>query len=169
MTLPARRGRYAARRWEPFAGLPAADDLFDQMSRMLTTAFPEAARISVQSWSPPVDVQETDDAFVIEADMPGVRPDDVSVELERNELRITGEYGAEQGGEGEQQQQQRTRRSGRFDYRVTLPGEVDAESAAANLENGVLRLQLRKAGRARQRIQVQGGPAQSSQSGSQGS
>ena len=132
------------------------------MSRMLTTAFPEAARISVQSWSPPVDVQETDDAFVIEADLPGVRPDDVSVEVERNELRITGEYGAEQGGEGEQQQQQqRTRRSGRFDYRVTLPGEVDTESATANLESGVLRLQLRKAATARQRIPVQSGTEQS--------
>jgi HSP20 family protein len=54
--------------------VPGFDDLFDQMSRMLTSAFPDVARVSVQSWSPPVDIQETDDAYVVEADVPGVRP-----------------------------------------------------------------------------------------------
>jgi HSP20 family protein len=160
MTLPARRGRYATRRWDPFLGLPAVDELFDQMSRMLTNAFPDAARINIRSWSPPVNVEESDDAFLVEADVPGVSPDDVHIDLERNELRITGEYGTEQRDE----EQQQPRRSGRFDYRVSLPGEVDAESCGANLENGVLHLRLPKATRGRQRIPVQSGPAQSSAS-----
>lgn len=159
MTLPARRGRYPAR-WDPFGGLSAFDDMFDQMSRMLTNAYPSAARISVQSWSPPVDVQDTDDAYLVEADMPGVRPEDVEVDLQRNELRISGEYGSEQGereGQGEGQGRQQIRRSGRFDYRVTLPADVDAESCAANLENGVLRMRLPKSSADRRRIPVQAG------------
>ncbi len=43
MTMPVRRNRYPGRRWDALAGLPGFDDLFDQMSRMLTTAFPDVA------------------------------------------------------------------------------------------------------------------------------
>ncbi|MGB8960946.1 MAG: Hsp20/alpha crystallin family protein, partial [Pseudonocardiaceae bacterium] len=153
MTLPIRRNRYPGRRWDALAGLPGFDDLFDQMSRMLTTAFPDVARISVNSWSPPVDIQETDDEFLVEADLPGVRPDDVTIDLQGKELRIGGEYGGPEHGESETQ---RVRRSGRFDYRLTLPGEVNSESCAADLEHGVLRLRLPKASSGvRQRIPVQ--------------
>lgn len=160
MTLPMRRGRYSSRRWDPFAGLVPFDDLFDQMSRMLTNAFPDVARISVHSWSPPVDIQETEDAYLVEADLPGVRPDDVTIDLQGKDLRIGGEYGTTEQGEGEQQQ---ARRTGRFDYRLTLPGEVRSESCAANLENGVLRLRLPKVSTGtRQRIPVQAGRADQS-------
>ena len=158
MTLSMRGGRYPARRWDPFGMVPGFDDLFDQMSRMLTSAFPDVARVSVQSWSPPVDIQETDDAYVVEADVPGVRPEDVTIELEGRELRITGEYGTEEG-DGDAQ---RIRRTGRFDYRITLPGEVNSEATTANLENGVLRLRLPKASSSRrQRITVQSGAGDS--------
>jgi HSP20 family protein len=139
--------------------------LFDQMNRILTSAFGDVPRISVNSWSPPVDIQETEDDYVVEADVPGVRPDDVTIDLQGKELRIVGEYGmaeqaADQGDEGKQ----RTRRSGRFDYRLTLPGEVSSESCTANLEHGVLRLRLPKVPTGtRQRIPVQAGPAQQSQ------
>ena len=162
MTLSMRGGRYPARRWDAFGMVPGFDDLFDQMSRMLTSAFPDVARISVQSWSPPVDIQETDDAYVVEADVPGVRPEDVTIELEGRELRITGEYGTEEGDGDGDGDAQRIRRTGRFDYRITLPGEVDSEATTANLENGVLRLRLPKASASRrQRITVQSGAGDS--------
>jgi HSP20 family protein len=153
MTLPVRRGRYSARRWDPFAGFAGFDNLFDQMSRMLTSAFPEAARISVNSWAPPVDIEETDEAYLVEADVPGVRPEDVEIDLQGRELRIRGEYGTAEQGEGEAQ---RVRRTGHFDYRLTLPGEVSSESCTADIEHGVLRLRLPKApSSVRQRIPVQ--------------
>jgi HSP20 family protein len=153
MTLPVRRNRYPGRRWDALAGLPGFDDLFDQMSRMLTTAFPDVARISVNSWSPPVDIQETDDDFLVEADLPGVRPDDVTIDLQGKDLRIGGEYGGAEEGDDDQR---RVRRTGRFDYRLTLPGEVNSESCTADLEHGVLRLRLPKASSGvRQRIPVQ--------------
>lgn len=157
MTMPVRRTRYGPRRWDPFAGIIPFDDLFDQMSRILTNAFPDVARISVNSWSPPVDIQETEDAYLVEADVPGVRPEDVTIDLEGKELRIGGEYGSSESG-GEQGEQQQRRRTGRFDYRLTLPGEVKSESCAANLEHGVLRLRLPKVSPStRQRIPVQAG------------
>jgi HSP20 family protein len=62
------------------------------------------------------------------------------------------EYGAAEEGDDER----RTRRTGRFDYRLTLPGEVNNEGCTAELENGVLRLRLPKAASGiRQRIPVQ--------------
>jgi HSP20 family protein len=152
MSLPARRSRLGPRRWDPFSRLAGIDDLFEQMNRMFTSAFPEVPRISVRSWSPPVDVEEGEEEFRVEADLPGVAPEGVTVDLQRNELRISGQYGGEQEEEG-----QRTRRSAQFDYRVTLPSEVDAEGCTAHLENGVLRLRLPKASTGRQHIQVQSG------------
>jgi HSP20 family protein len=160
MTLPVRRGRHTPRRWDPLSGFPGFDDLFDQMSRMLTSAFPDMARISVNSWSPPVDIQETDEDYLVEADLPGVRPEDVTIDLQGKELRIGGEYGSADQEEGAQQ---RVRRSGRFDYRLTLPGEVNGESCTANLGDGVLRLRLPKvAPSVRRRIPVQTSPVQTS-------
>ncbi len=134
MASPARQSRYASSRWDPFAAL---EDLHDEMSRLLTNVFPDVGRISVNAWSPPVDVEEIDDVYVVEADIPGVRADDVSVEVTGNELRITGRI--EEGSS-----QRRTRETGQFDYRLTLPGGVDAEGTEANLEHGVIKLRLPK-------------------------
>jgi len=151
MTISPMRDKARMSRWDPFAGF---NDLYDEMSRLLTTAFPDASRISVNAWSPPVDVEETEDAYVVEADLPGVRPDDVSVEVHGNDLRITAEL-EEREREGVVRRQ--TRRSGRFDYRVSLPGEVDSDGCEADLDNGVLRLRLPKTTASmRRRIPVKG-------------
>jgi HSP20 family protein len=149
MALPARESRYAPNRWDPFAAL---EDLHDEMSRLLTNVFPDVGRISVNAWSPPVDVEEIDDAYVVEADIPGVRADDVSVEVTGNELRITGRI--------EEGSSQRRRQTGQFDYRLTLPGGVDAEGTEANLEHGVIKLRLPKtAPAARHRIPIKTAPS----------
>jgi HSP20 family protein len=174
MSLPMWRGRRQPAGYrDPFSGFPGFDDLFDRMNQLMSRAFPEVARISIDSWSPPVDIQETDDEFLVEADVPGVRPEDVTVDLQGRELRIGGEYGAEastEGQSGEQEQsRQPWRRSGRFNYRLTLPAEVNADTCEANLEHGVLRLRLPKAtAGGRQRIPVRGGSPAGSESGQPG-
>jgi HSP20 family protein len=144
MALPERQ-----RRWDPFAGL---DDLQHEISRLLTSAFPDVSRIRINAWSPPVDVQETEEAFIIEADVPGVKPDELRVEAQGHEVRISGDV-EETEREGVVHRGGRSR--GHFDYRVTLPGDMNTETCEASLDQGVLRLRLPKtAAASRRRIPV---------------
>lgn len=71
---------------------------------------------------PAVDVEETEEAYIVEAELPGVRKEDVSVELIGSELTITGDAREK---ERTGVVRRRTRRSGRFAYWITLPEPVD--------------------------------------------
>jgi HSP20 family protein len=99
-------------------------------------------------WSPLVDIEEQDDAYVLEAELPGVKRDELDIELVGNEVAITGELKEK---ERTGVVRRRTRRTGRFDYRVTLPERVDAEQIDASLDNGVLTVLLPKSERAQRR------------------
>jgi HSP20 family protein len=134
MALPVPRNTDLS--WSPFREL---DDLHERMSRLLESTLADTG--AVTGWIPAVDIEETDEAFVVEAELPGVKRDDVTVELQNNELRIHGELRErERAGIV----RRRTRRTGQFDYRVVLPGEVDDDNVEANLHEGVLRVQIRK-------------------------
>jgi HSP20 family protein len=103
-------------------------------------------------WSPPVDIEEQDDAYVIEAELPGVQKDDVNIELQSNELMVTGEI---KEREREGILRKRTRRIGRFEYRVRLPEQVDSDNVEAKLNDGVLTVHVPKVQRAdRRQIKV---------------
>jgi HSP20 family protein len=103
-------------------------------------------------WTPPVDIEEQDNAYVIEAELPGVQKDDVNIELVANELLITGEI---KEREREGILRKRTRRIGRFEYRVRLPEQVDGDNIEAKLKDGVLTVRVPKAQQSeRRRIQV---------------
>jgi HSP20 family protein len=150
MVLPVRRTA-ELESWDPFREL---DELHQRMSRLLVQSNVGDVR-GVAGWVPAVDVEETDEAFVVEAELPGVKRDDVSVELQDNELRIHGEI-KERERTGVLRRQ--TRRTGQFDYRVTLPHEVDAGDVEANLHEGVLQVRLRKAEQSKpRRIEIAAG------------
>jgi HSP20 family protein len=105
------------------------------------------------AWTPPVDILETDDAWVVEAEVPGVDPDDVNVEVRDSEVSISGEI---KERERKGILRRRTRRVGEFDFHVTLPGQVDPENVDANAHNGVLTVRIPKPEQARaRRIEVQ--------------
>src|SRR5688572_26485799 len=87
MSLPEPRGS-GFRRWDPFREL---DDFRERMSRMLEQTVGGLTDTVRGEWSPLVDVEETVDAFVFEADLPGVKREDVTIEVDGNELRISGE------------------------------------------------------------------------------
>lgn len=128
----------------------------ERLRRMLDQTFgsfglPSFVTESV-GWSPPVDIEEQDNAYVIEAELPGVQKDDVNIELVANELMITGEI---KEREREGILRKRTRRIGRFEYRVRLPEQVDADNVEASLKDGVLSVRVPKREQAeRRRIQV---------------
>lgn len=138
---PVRRhsgnGRLPAR-WDPFREL---DEMHGRMARLFESTLGDLAPVD-HGWAPAVDLEETDDAFLIEAELPGAARDDVTVETTGDELRIHGET---KERERTGVLRHRTRRTGRFDYRVTLPAEVDPEQVTASLEAGVLRVTAHKA------------------------
>ncbi len=153
--LPERLRSGAAERWEPLQEL---EQVTERMRRMLDETFGRLgfawapfAREGA-GWSPFVDVEERDDAYVIEAELPGVKREDVEVELVGNEIAISGESKEkERAGVV----RRRTRRVGRFEYRLTLPDQVDASKVEATLADGVLTVRVPKAERAeRKKVEV---------------
>ncbi len=148
-SLPARRRGNDVQRWDPVRDLA---EMREQMDRLFGDALTRP--IGNQVWAPPVDIEEQEDAWVIEADLPGVKRDDVTVELHEGELAIHGEVKEkERAGI----LRRRTRRTGQFDCRVALPGELDADAVEANLSDGVLRVRLPKPAKSMpKRINVSG-------------
>lgn len=146
--LPERRSRLAPERWEPLSDF---EQVTERMRRMLDQTFGGLGWPSPTEsggWSPLVDIEETDDAYVVEAELPGVKRNDVNIELVGRELTITGEI-KERERKGALRRQ--TRRTGRFEYRVGLPNHVDPEKVEANLNEGVLAIRVPKTERAQRR------------------
>ena len=151
--LPERRTRAAAQRWEPLSEL---EQVSERMRRLLDQTFGDVSWPSAfgdgGTWSPPVDIEETDDAYVLEAELPGVKREDVEIELVGNELTIKGQV-VERERHGVLRR--RTRRTGRYEYRATLPDQVDGDKIDAGLKDGVLTVRAPKAQKAeRRRIEV---------------
>jgi HSP20 family protein len=90
----------------------------------------------------PVDVAETDEAYVVEVELPGVGRDDVHVDVFGNEIRVRGEI---RQRESAGRLRYHTRRVGTFDNQVALPAEVDAFRTEARLADGVLTVHAPKA------------------------
>jgi HSP20 family protein len=99
-------------------------------------------------WSTLADIEETEDAFIVEIDLPGVKADAIRLELRDNELHISGEH-KEKERVGVLRRQ--TRKVGEFEYVVSVPGEIDPEKVDATLHDGVLAVQLGKATTAKPR------------------
>ena len=139
-------------RWEPFHEL---DELHSRMEQLMQGVWSDARFGDGTPWVPPVDVEETDDAWIVEAELPGVRKEDVNVEVRGSELSISGEV---KEREREGVLRRRTRRIGEFDYHVTLPGEADAGNIQARLDDGVLTVRIPKPEQSRaRRTDVDGG------------
>jgi HSP20 family protein len=99
----------------------------------------------IGAWTPTVETEETDDAYLVRAELPGMKRDDIDVELGGSELRITGEVKEEAEGKTLR------RRRGRFAYRTSLPADADAEKVDAQLTDGILTVRVPKAAQARSR------------------
>ncbi|WP_378741289.1 Hsp20/alpha crystallin family protein [Nocardia brasiliensis] len=99
-------------------------------------------------WSPLADLSETEDAYLVEIDLPGVRREDVDIDLSGQDLTIQGEV---KQTEHQGVFRRRTRRTGQFTYRLTLPQNVDAEKVEASLANGVLTVRVPKSEAAKPR------------------
>jgi HSP20 family protein len=152
MALQVRRSSPATRtpqRWDPFREL---EDLQSRTEQLLESVWSGTPVTNGGLWSPSVDIEETDDAWIVEAEVPGVKREDVNVDLRDSELIITGDI---KERERKGILRRRTRRTGRFEYRVMLPGDADPERVEASLHDGVLTVRVPKPERAQpRRIEV---------------
>jgi HSP20 family protein len=106
-------------------------------------------------WMPLMDIEETEDAWIVEAEVPGASRDDIDVEVGDSELVVTGEI---KERERKGILRRKTRRVGRFEFRVTLPGQADPGRVQADLDDGVLTIRIPKPEAARpRRIEVRSG------------
>ncbi len=95
-------------------------------------------------WSPVLDFSETKDAFVVNAEIPGIEPKEISVSLESQMLTIKGEK-KQQKEEKEEQYYRAERSYGAFMRSVRLPAAVDGSKVTASFKNGLLTVTLPKA------------------------
>lgn len=94
-------------------------------------------------WAPAINVRENDEQVIVEAELPGVRPDDVDISVENGLLTISGEKRADQERK-EESWHVIERRYGRFERTFTLARAVDVENIHATFDDGVLHIVLPK-------------------------
>ena len=123
-------------RWEP------ARELRD-MNRLFNTLFEPSTGAVMRRWSPAMDLVETEDNYVLRADLPGVSEGDVKIELDDNVLTISGERKSAHK-EAKEGYYRVERAYGSFSRTLKLPEGVDADSISAGFERGVLEVKVPK-------------------------
>ncbi len=133
----------AITRWNPMRELMG---VHDQLSRFFDDYWtrPGERETDYGTWAPAVDLREEDKRYVIEADMPGVKKEDIEINLENNVLSIRGERKFE--GEVNKDTYHRIERAyGKFVRSFTLPARVAADRITATHKDGILEVVVPKA------------------------
>ncbi len=142
----------AIRRYEPWGLI---NELTRELSR-LSEGGDDASSLATSDWTPAVDIREEPNRYVIEADLPGVRPEDIDIHMEGGLLTISGSRQSEvnESAEGYKRVE---RVAGSFYRRFSLPDTADAERISARSDHGVLQVVIPKQEKTRpRRIQVEG-------------
>ncbi len=128
-------------RWDPFRELSNAQN---QVSRLFEGSFlRRGSESSLTLWAAEVDIHETQDSLVLEADLPGLEEKDLDIRVENNILTIRGERKFEK--KVNEENYLRVERSyGSFCRSFSLPHRVNTEQIQANYRNGVLTVRLPK-------------------------
>lgn len=150
LTYPQRTDRALARREDPVREL--FDRLFD--GRLFPMAAGDESSVVTSQWAPPVDIIEESDRFVLYADLPGVDPRDIEVQMDRGMITIRGERRTE--GTADHGRYSRVERMhGLFHRRFALPDSADPDGISASGFNGVLQVVIPKRPESKpRRIQV---------------
>jgi HSP20 family protein len=131
-------------RWTPMGHLRSFQE---EMNRMFNECFRggnggEQGWVA-GSWTPPVDIYDTDDALVLNAELPGISKDAVSIEVHNNTLTLRGERKHEAAVQ-EENYHRVERAYGTFQRAFVLPTMVDQEKVQATFKDGILELRLPK-------------------------
>jgi HSP20 family protein len=131
------------RRWEPFQELTP---LREAMNRLLEDSFVGMRRFEPFGRTPPVDLRETETEYVIEASLPGVKPEELQITATPDQITIRATKKAEAKTEEEKggTYVRHERYEGELSRTILLPTSVNPEGATAKYEHGVLTLTLPK-------------------------
>jgi HSP20 family protein len=128
--------------WNPFQEFENLLERYNQGGRRLSRG--SDSEMTFADWAPSVDVEETEDRYVIKADLPGVEKKDIDVKLENGVLSIRGEKSVEKESGKDTRHHRRERFYGTFARSFTLPEAVQADGVDASYRDGVLTLQIPK-------------------------
>lgn len=134
-------------RWDPFRELEDMNSRLNRLFSLRPSRQSEDEESILAEWSPAVDVQETDQEYLIKADLPEVKKDDVKVELQDGVLTVEGERRQEKEEKGKRFHKIE-RSYGKFVRRFAVPTEVDGTKAQAEFKEGVLSVHLPKSAKA---------------------
>lgn len=130
-------------RRDPFSEIKGLQDDF---ARLISTTWPRffsGEEVLSGTWTPSVDIYEDENSIVLEADLPGIKPEDFKLSIENNKLTLSGERKFEKEEKGENFH--RVERSyGTFTRNFTLPSTVNVDEVKADFKDGVLRVTLPK-------------------------
>jgi HSP20 family protein len=150
--LPVRRGGQSLTVLNPSREF---EDIYNRMGQLMNMALGDFTNLETTDmpWTPLADFRETDDAYMINAELPGLRRDQIQLEVQERELVITGEMRDDTDGDGRRHRS--SRRTGRFEYRTFLPSDIKPDKTRAKLHDGILTVTVPKAETAKPRqIQI---------------
>jgi HSP20 family protein len=147
-------------RWEPLRELGS---LQNEMNRLFNTVFdapaPGSSGTAMRRWMPAMDLVETDEHFILRADLPGMTEEDIKIEFEDGTLTVSGERKAEH--EARNEGYYRVERAfGAFSRSLTLPQGIDPAAVSASFDRGVLEVRVPKPEQRKPRRIEIGGSAQ---------
>jgi len=147
------------RRWDPFRDVVSLQNRVNSLFQDYGRAQGDGEPVSAAAFAPPVDIYEDEHKIVLKLEAPGLKQEDLDIQLENNTLTVRGERKFEKE-EKEENFHRIERRYGSFYRAFTIPNTVSTENVQANYENGVLRVELQKRAEAKpKQIKVQIGAA----------
>jgi HSP20 family protein len=160
MAIEKWRPRWGISPWRPFRDLEEWERRFDDLLGRPLWRLPTDER----GWIPAVDVFEKDDRFVVKAELPGMKDDDVDVSVVGDTLTIKGEKKTET--EVKNEDYYRCERSyGTFYRSIPIPSNVDANKIEASFDDGVLEVTLPKSAKVKPKKIAVSAKKKTSQSG----
>ena len=132
--------------FEPLFGKAMLDDFFSP--ELIRFAGDDGAESAAMAWSPAADLTQTEDAYNLTVDLPGMSRKDIELTVEDHTLTLSGERRFEREGVSVDRLE---RVHGRFARRFNLPADADGSTVSAEFENGVLSISISKVEEAKAR------------------
>jgi HSP20 family protein len=147
--LPVRRGGQSLTVINPSREF---EDIYNRMGQLMNMALGDFTNLETADmpWTPLADFRESNDAYIVNVELPGIRRDQLDTQVQDRELVITGEM-KDEGGGNDGRRHRSSRRMGRFEYRTYLPSDIKADKVSAKLHDGLLTVTVPKSETAKPR------------------